>query len=142
VARTYASSGIIVRYGGAEGIAGTRMKSDAAATGRSEPAKPGARKDEREYPDDSRHYRVETVSESETALPLDEAKSGAPRAGTVRFLVRVLRDSVVIGLPRHILGPGDHRMSDARVRRVSQDSVIIELEGVQIRGFLPDPSLP
>jgi hypothetical protein len=85
-------------------------------------------------------YRVEIAPTPGTAGTSEGAVRGAGAPETVHFTVRVRGDSVTISLPPDRPGLNALAASEARVTRVSPDSVIIEVGDVRIRGYLPRES--
>ena len=85
-------------------------------------------------------YRVEIAPTPGTAGTSEGAAQGAGAPDTVHFTVRVKGDSVTISLPPDRPGLNARAASEARVTRVSPDSVIIEVGDVRIRGYLPRES--
>jgi hypothetical protein len=85
-------------------------------------------------------YRVEITPTPGMAGTSEGTARGAGAPETVHFTVRVRGDSVTISLPPDRPGLNARAASEARVTRVSPDSVIIEVGDVRIRGYLPRES--
>jgi hypothetical protein len=137
--RRYESSGIVVKDAAFDRTRLSRMKGDAAARpdrtlGQTETVKKG---EEEEI--DSHRYRVEILPASQAAATAERA-AGIP--DTIRFTVRVRGDSVVILLPAGAPGTAGGGSAEARVTRLSADSVLIDAAGVRVRAYLPRSFLP
>lgn len=132
--RVLESGGIVMRDVTADRARQSRVKPDAApAQERELDAKEVLGKDRQEKID-SRTYLVEVAPENQGGVT-DEAGARVP--DTVRLTVRFRGDSVIIAVPASVIGPGRDGLEDARITRVSQDSVDIFVAGLRIRGYLP-----
>jgi hypothetical protein len=86
-----------------------------------------------------KHLRVLVA---DARWPAAAAESDAVASDTISFVARVRGDSVTIVLPAHLPGLGAAAAADARVTRLSKDSVLIEAGGYRIRGYLPERVVP
>jgi hypothetical protein len=139
VEQTYESAGIVVTDAESDRMRQNRMKGDAAARLDRGVAKPETPREGEKPWVDPHHYRVE-IAPGRLTTASGESATGIP--DTVRFTVWVRGDSAVIALAAGVLRPGKDSLTDARVTRVSPDSVIIDVAGVRIRGYLPRHFLP
>jgi len=136
----YESGGVVLRDAAPDAIRQNRMKGEYATGPDQQLARTDVRIEAGKHVD-THLYRVELVPESRAAATGERpAATGASAVGisdTVRFTVRVRGDSVTIALPAGALGEGVRGHAEARVTRISSDSVFIDVGVVRIRGFLP-----
>jgi hypothetical protein len=131
---TYSSEGVVL----SDRHAGTERPGDAKraqSAPRSETrAKPEGSGGAARQAEDGRIYGVVIGSTADLSAPQGAA---AGSRDTVTFSVTVRGDSVTITLPADAIGVETDAPLEARVTRISPDSVLIEAVGVRIRGFLP-----
>jgi hypothetical protein len=137
--RTYESSGIMLKDAALDRSRQSRMKVDAAARPDRRLGQTETMKKVEEEEIDSHHYRVDILPASQAA---GTAESVAGIPDTIRFTVRVRGDSVVISLPVGVPGTAKDGSTEARVTRLSADSVLIDAAGVRVRAYLPRGFLP